>query len=156
MLNSSKVSDHHAIIPAVQIETADTAELPNGELNLLKLIICRLISAAAEPYVYENTTAIFECGGHTFTAKGKRVVSYGFKAMERLLASSSENEDGSETSVTFIEGQTFSDVTAEMQEKYTAPPKPYTEDTLLSAMEAAGAKETTVDAERKVCILCYL
>ena len=149
MLNSSKVSDHHAIIPAVQIETADTAELPNGELNLLKLIICRLISAAAEPYVYENTTAIFECGGHTFTAKGKRVVSYGFKAMERLLASSSENEDGSETSVTFIEGQTFSDVTAEMQEKYTAPPKPYTEDTLLSAMEAAGAKETTVDAERK-------
>lgn len=148
MLNSGKVSDHHAIIPTVQIENADTAELPNGELNLLKLIICRLISAAAEPYVYENTTAIFECGGHTFTAKGKRVVSYGFKAVEKLLASSSENEDG-ETSVIFTEGQTFSDVTAEMQEKYTAPPKPYTEDTLLSAMEAAGAKETTDDAERK-------
>ena len=149
LFNNSKVSDHHAIIPTVQIENADTAELPSGELHLLKLIICRLISAAAEPYVYENTTAIFECGGHTFTAKGKRVVSYGFKAVEKLLASSSESEDGGDPSVTFTEGQTFSDIKPELCEKYTAPPKPYTEDTLLSAMEAAGAKETTDDAERK-------
>lgn len=149
MFNNSKVSDHHAIIPTVQIETADTAELPNGELNILKLIICRLISAAAEPYVYENTTAIFECGGYTFTAKGKRVVSYGFKSVEKLLASSSENEDGGDPSVNFVEGQTFSNIKPELCKKYTAPPKPYTEDTLLSAMEAAGAKETTDDAERK-------
>ena len=149
MLNNSKVSDHHAIIPTVQIETVDTAELPNGELNILKLIICRLISAAATPYVYENTTAIFECGGYTFTAKGKRIVSYGFKSVEKLLASSSENEDGGDPSVNFVEGQTFSDIKPELCEKYTKPPKPYTEDTLLSAMEAAGAKETTDDAERK-------
>lgn len=149
MLNNSKVSDHHAIIPTVQIETADTAELPNGELNLLKLIICRLISSAATPYVYETVTAEFKCGGYTFTAKGKRVISYGFKAVEKLLASSSENEDESEMSVNFAEGQTFSDIKPELCEKYTAPPKPYTEDTLLSAMEAAGAKETTDDAERK-------
>lgn len=149
MLNNSKVSDHHAIIPTVQIETADTAELPNGELNLLKLIICRLISSAATPYVYETVTAEFECGGYTFTAKGKRVISYGFKAVEKLLASSSENEDGGDPPVNFAEGQTFSDIKPELCEKYTAPPKPYTEDTLLSAMEAAGAKETADDAERK-------
>lgn len=149
MLNNSKVSDHHAIIPTVQIETADTAELPNGELNLLKLIICRLISSAATPYVYETITSEFECGGYTFTAKGKRVISYGFKAVEKLLASSSENEDEGETSVNFVEEQTFSDIKPELCEKYTAPPKPYTEDTLLSAMEAAGAKETADDAERK-------
>lgn len=149
MLNNSKVSDHHAIIPTVQIETADTAELPNGELNLLKLIICRLISAAAEPYVYENTTAAFECGGYTFTAKEKRIVSYGFKSVEKLLASSSENEEVGDPSVNFVEGQTFSSIKPELCEKYTAPPKPYTEDTLLSAMEVAGAKETTDDAERK-------
>lgn len=149
MFNNNKVSDHHAIIPTTEIENADTAELPNGELNILKLIICRLISAAAEPYVYENTTAIFECGGHTFTAKGKRVLAYGFKAVEKLLASSSENEDGGETSVNFVEGQTFSDIKPQLCEKYTKPPKPYTEDTLLSAMEAAGAKETTDEAERK-------
>lgn len=149
MLNNSKVSDHHAIIPTVQIETADTAELPNGELNILKLIICRLISAAAEPFAYETIAAEFECGGYTFTAKGKHVVSYGFKAVEKLLASSSENEDEGETSVNFVEGQTFSDIKPELCEKYTAPPKPYTEDTLLSVMETAGAKETTDDAERK-------
>lgn len=148
MFNNGKVSDHHAIIPTMQIETADMAELPNGELNLLKLIICRLISAAAEPYVYENTTTEFECGGHIFTAKGKRVISYGFKILEKLLASSSENEDGV-PSVNFVEGETFSDIKPELCEKYTAPPKPYTEDTLLSAMEAAGAKETTDEAERK-------
>lgn len=149
MLNSSKVSDHHAIIPTIQIETADTAELPNGELNLLKLIICRLISSAATPYIYETITTEFECGSYTFTAKGKRVVSYGFKAVEKLLASSSENEGEDETSVNFVEGQTFSDIKPQLCEKYTKPPKPYTEDTLLSAMETAGAKETTDDAERK-------
>lgn len=148
-LNTGKVSDHHAIIPTVQIENFNTAELPNGELNILKLIICRLISAAAEPYVYETVTAEFECGGYTFTAKGKRVVSYGFKSVEKLLASSSENEDGGDPSVNFVEGQTFSDIKPKLCEKYTKPPKPYTEDTLLSAMEAAGAKETTDDAERK-------
>lgn len=149
MLNSSKVSDHHAIIPTTQIEKAEMAELPNGELNILKLIICRLISAAAESYVYENTTAEFSCGGYTFTAKGKHVISNGFKAVEKLLTSSSANEDGGDPSVNFIEGQTFSDVKPELCEKYTKPPKAYTEDTLLSAMEAAGAKETTDDAERK-------
>ena len=149
MLNNSRVSDHHAIIPTTEIENANTAELPNGELNILKLIICRLISAASEPYVYENTTATFECGGYTFTAKGKRIVSYGFKSVEKLLASSSENEDGGDPSVNFAEGETFTDIKPELCEKYTAPPKPYTEDTLLSAMEAAGAKETTDDAERK-------
>lgn len=149
MLNSSKVSDHHAIIPTTQIEKADMVALPNGELNILKLIICRLISTAAESYVYENTTATFECGCYIFTAKGKRVISYGFKAVEKLLASSSANEDGGDPPVNFIEGQTFSDVKPELCEKYTKPPKAYTEDTLLSAMEAAGAKETTDDAERK-------
>ena len=99
--------------------------------------------------MYETVTAIFECGGHTFTAKGKSVTHYGFKAVEKLLASSSENEDGGDLPVNFAEGQTFSDRKPELCEKYTAPPKPYTEDTLLSAMETAGAKETTDDAERK-------
>ena len=99
--------------------------------------------------MYENITAVFDCGGHTFTAKGKRVISYGFKSVEKLLASSSENEDGGDLSIAFTEGQTFSDRKPELCEKYTAPPKPYTEDTLLSAMETAGTKETTDDAERK-------
>ena len=149
LFNNEKVSDHHAIIPTVEIEKSNLSELPNGEKNILHLIICRLLSSSAKPYVYENTTAIFECGGHTFTAKGKSVIDYGFKAIEKLLAASSENEDGGDTPVNFTEGQTFSEVKPELCEKYTAPPKPYTEDTLLSAMETAWVKETTDDAERK-------
>ncbi len=149
LFNNNKVSDHHAMIPTMEIQKANLSELPNGERSLLNLIICRLLASSAQPYVYETVTAVFECGGHTFTAKGKRVISYGFKSVEKLLASSSENEDGGDPPVNFTEGQTFSDIKPELCEKYTAPPKPYTEDTLLSAMETAGAKETTDDAERK-------
>ena len=149
LFNNEKVSDHHAIIPTAEIQKANLSELPNGERSLLNLIICRLLASSAEPYVYETVTAIFECGGHTFTAKGKRVLAYGFKNVERLLASSSENEDGGDPPVNFVEGQIFPDIKPQLCEKYTAPPKPYTEDTLLSAMETAGAKETTDDAERK-------
>ena len=149
LFNNEKVSDHHAIIPTMEIQKANLSELPNGERSLLNLIICRLLTSSAEPYVYENTTAVFDCGGHTFTAKGKRVLAYGFKNVENLLASSSENEDGGDPPVNFTEGQTFADIKPQLCEKYTTPPKPYTEDTLLSAMETAGAKETTDDAERK-------
>lgn len=149
MLNNGKVSDHHAIIPTMAIEKTNITEIPNGEKNILLLIICRTIVSSAEPYTYENTIAEFECGGHTFTAKGKQVISYGFKAIESLLVSKSENEDGGDPVLSFYEGQTFAEVKPELKEKYTAPPKPYTEDTLLSAMETAGAKDTTDDAERK-------
>lgn len=149
LFNNEKVSDHHAIIPTMEIQKANISELPNGEKNILRLIICRLLASSAQPYVYETVTAVFDCGGHTFTAKGKRVISYGFKSVEKLLASSSENEDGGDPPIAFTEGQEFSDIKPELCEKYTAPPKPYTEDTLLSAMETAGAKETTDDAERK-------
>ena len=149
LFNNSKVSDHHAIIPTVEIQKASLSELPNSERNLLNLIICCLLASSAQPYVYETVTAAFRCGGHTFTAKGKSVIDYGFKTVEKLLASSSENEDGGDPPVNFAEGQTFSSAAVEIQKKYTASPKPYTEDTLLSAMETAGAKETTDDAERK-------
>ena len=149
LFNNEKVSDHHAIIPTMELGRADLSALPNGERNLLNLIICRLLDSSAQPYVYENTTAIFECGGHTFTAKGKSVIVYGFKTVEKLLDTSSENADNDNQLFNFTEGQTFSEVKPELCEKYTAPPKPYTEDTLLSAMETAGAKETTDDAERR-------
>ena len=149
MIDNKKVSDHHAIIPTIEIEKTDLTELPKGETNILKLIICKLLCASAEPYVYENTTAVFECGGYTFTVKGKTVISYGYKNIEKLLAdTSSESED--EISVPdFYRGQRFAGVTAETLEKETKPPKPYTEDTLLSAMENAGNKNIVKDAERK-------
>ena len=148
MINNSKVSDHHAIIPTLEIEKADLSAIPTGELNILKLVLCRIISASAESYVYENTTAVFECGGYTFTAKGKEIVSDGFRAIEKLIYSKADNSESAPL-VKFYKGQLFAGTVPELKEKYTRPPKPYTEDTLLSAMETAGAKETIDDAERK-------
>ena len=148
MINNSKVSDHHAIIPTLEIEKADLSAIPTGELNILKLVLCRIISASAESYVYENTTAVFECGGYTFTAKGKEIVSEGFRTIEKLIYPKTDNAESAPL-VKFYKGQLFAGAAPELKEKYTQPPKPYTEDTLLSAMETAGAKETADDAERK-------
>ena len=162
MINNSKVSDHHAIIPTLEIEKADLSAIPTGELNILKLILCWIISASAESYVYENTTAVFECGGYTFTAKGKEIVSEGFRTIEKLIYPKTDNSEAAPL-VKFYKGQLFAGAAPELKEKYTQPPKPYTEDTLLSAMVSAGdastlalrsvgnagAKETTDDAERK-------
>lgn len=148
MINNGKVSDHHAIIPTLEIEKADLSAIPTGELNILKLVFCRIISASAESYVYENTTAVFECGGYTFTAKGKEIISEGFRAIEKLIYPKTDNAESAPL-VKFYKGQLFAGAAPELKEKYTQPPKPYTEDTLLSAMETAGAKETTDSAERK-------
>ena len=148
MINNGKVSDHHAIIPTLEIEKADLSAIPTGELNILKLVLCRIISASAESYVYENTTAVFECGGYTFTAQGKEIVSEGFRTIEKLIFPKTDNAESAPL-VKFYKGQLFAGAAPELKEKYTQPPKPYTEDTLLSAMETAGAKETADDAERK-------
>ena len=162
MISNSKVSDHHAIIPTLEIEKADLSAIPTGELNILKLVLCRIISASAESYVYENTTAVFECVGYTFTAKGKEIVSEGFRTIEKLIYPKTDNAEAVQL-VKFYKGQLFAGAAPELKEKYTHPPKPYTEDTLLSAMVSAGdastlalrsvgnagAKETTDDAERK-------
>ena len=98
--------------------------------------------------MYENTTAVFECGGYTFTAKGKEIISEGFRTIEKLIYPKTDNAESAPL-VKFYKGQLFAGAAPELKEKYTQPPKPYTEDTLLSAMETAGAKETADDAERK-------
>lgn len=154
LISDKDVSDHHAILPTMEMEKADIPSLPVGERNLL-LLVCRgLLCAAAEPHVYETVTAAFTCGGHTFTAKGKHVVSEGWRKIDRIFRSflkekpeDGVNGDGSLPS--FAEGQTFEDVEATVTEHFTSPPKPYTEDTLLAAMERAGAEEIPDDAERK-------
>lgn len=151
LFNNEKVSDHHAIIPTVQIGRADYATLPNGEANILRLIFCKLLCAVHEPHVYEITTADFECAGKRFAAKGKTIVSEGWKEIERLLKyllKDSETTEEPVFSLEIAEGQSV-DVSASVNEHCTTPPKAYTEDTLLSAMEQAGKKETDSDAEHK-------
>ena len=152
MISDKDVTDHHAIIPTMEIEKADIGGLPVGERNLLLLVCCKLLCASAEPYVYETVTATFACAGKTFTAKGKHILSEGWREIEQLFRSSLKEkpEDSGNTDFPlFTEGQTFDSVTADITEHYTQPPKPFTEDTLLSAMESAGSVDMPDEAERK-------
>ena len=141
MISDKDVSDHHAIIPTMEIEKADIKALPLGERNLFLLVCCKLLCASAEPYVYEAVTAAFDCGGQSFTAKGKRILSEGWREIDRIFRAflkekSADGDDG--TLPDFTEGQTFDGAEVAVTEHFTQPPKPYTEDTLLSAMENAG------------------
>ena len=153
MVSDKDVTDHHAIIPTMETEKADISALPVGERNLFLLVCCRLLCAAANPYEYETVTASFECGGHTFTAKGKHILSEGWREIERIFRSSlkekPEDEDGGADLPELTEGETYDNVSAEITEHYTQPPKPFTEDTLLSAMENAGKADMPDEAERK-------
>lgn len=152
LISDKDVTDHHAIIPTMELEKADLKGLPVGERNLLLLVCCKLLCAAAEPHVYEVVTATFDCGGHVFTAKGKRVISEGWQKIERIFRSSlkekQEDEDSGDLP-DFAEGQTFENVEAAVTEHFTVHPKPFTEDTLLAAMERAGVEDMPEDAERK-------
>lgn len=156
-LNSKKVSDHHAIIPTSELGKTDLAALPESERNILILVGVRLLCATAEPHVFEAVTAVFECVGQQFTAKGKTILSIGWKDIDRLfratLKAKPDTDEDDETleldAPPFSEGQTVKPVPAKVTEHTTAPPKPHTEDTLLSAMERAGSEDTTEEAERK-------
>ena len=152
MISDKDVSDHHAIIPTMEIEKADLKLLPVGERNLLLLVCCKLLCASAEPYVYEAVTATFNCCGRSFTAKGKRVLAEGWREIDRIfrafLKEKPADGDGG-TIPDFTEGQIFDGAEIAVTEHFTQPPKPYTEDTLLSAMENAGKEDTPEDAERK-------
>ena len=153
LVNDGKVSDHHTIIPTLELENADLSALPVGERNLLLLVCRELLCAAAEPYVYEAVTATFTCGGQTFTAKGRHVLSLGWKDIDCIFRASLKEQPEGEAEPAalpdFTEGQTFDQVEAAVTEHFTAPPKAYTEDTLLSAMETAGKDDMPEDAERK-------
>ncbi len=153
LVNDREVSDHHALIPTLELEKADVPALPVGERNILLLVCCKLLCAAAEPFVYETVTATFDCGGHTFTAQGKQVLSLGWRAIQEVFHSSlkekPEDEDAEGVLPALTEGQVFEPVTASVTEHFTAPPRPYTEDSLLAAMENADKEEIPEDAERR-------
>ena len=153
LVNDKEVSDHHAILPTLELEKADVPALPVGERNILLLVCCKLLCAAAEAFVYEAVTATFDCGGHTFTAKGKQVLSQGWRAIQEVFRSAlkekPENEDAAGVLPALTEGQVFEPVSASVTEHFTLPPRPYTEDSLLVAMENAGKEDMPDEAERR-------
>lgn len=154
ILNSKKVSDHHAIIPTAEAVKTDKGSLPESERNILLLLSMKLLSATAQPYRYEAVTASFDYGGITFTAKGKTVKCEGFKELERRFraALKTKPEDRKATKENplpeLTEGQEIT-AKAVMTEHDTTPPTAYIEDTLLSAIERDGNGDITKGAEQK-------
>lgn len=154
VVSDKDVSDHHAIIPTMEMEKQDVSLLPVGERNVFLLTCCKLLCAMAEPHIYESVTAVFNCGEYAFTAKGREVLAEGWKETDRLFRASLKDKPEDDTAdgavlPTVSQGQIFERVKASVTEHFTTPPKPYTEDTLLSAMEHAGAEDMPEDAERK-------
>ena len=151
VLNSKKVSDHHAIIPTAEFVKQGFAGLAESECKLMNLVCSKLLCAIAAPHEYETVTAVFSCAGNEFTAKGKTVLVPGWKEIDQRFRSTLKADTEEEVLNTLpelAEGQSFS-VTANVSEHFTSPPKAYTEDTLLSAMERAGAEDMPENAERK-------
>ena len=153
-LDSRQVSDHHAIIPTMELAKTDLSTLPETEKNILTLAGARLLFAAAEPHIYEAVKAVFECAGTQFTATGKTVLCGGWKDLEALYRATLKgkpDEDGGDAAALpeFSEGQAFEHPAARVTAHDTTPPKQHTEASLLSAMERAGNEDTDPDAERR-------
>lgn len=158
IINNKKVSDHHALLPTAQIAEKDLNAIPESERNILYLISAKLICAVAEPHKYEAVKAVLTCENSEFTANGKTVINDGWKRLDSRIKSllkggdTEEKSDSPEKSLPELtEHQTFENVSAATAEHWTSPPKPFTEDTLLSAMETAGNKEydENSDVEKK-------
>ena len=140
--NSKKVSDHHAIIPTLVAGETDINTLPAGEREIIKLIAKQVLRAVCDSFRYRETVAVISCGDHTFTAKGKIVENTGWKIYN-------EKEQTDKVLPELADGDELKVANAEIKEGTTKPPSHFTEDSLLSAMEVAGAKDMPDDAERK-------
>ena len=151
VLNSKKVSDHHAIIPTAEFAKQGFIGLAESECKLMNLVCSKLLCAVAAPHEYETVTAVFSCSGNEFTAKGKTVLVPGWKEIDQRFRSTLKADTEEEVLNALpelTEGQSFS-VMANVSEHFTSPPKAYTEDTLLSAMERAGTEDMPEEVERK-------
>ena len=147
-----KVSDHHAIIPTQNMTREALAQLPMGERSILTLLAVRLLAATGEPCETDEVAVTLDCEGHDFTAKGSTVRQMGYRMFEETFRGSLGGREQKEREYPIppLEiGQTVGPVVATIREGQTTPPKRYTEDTLLAAMETAGAKDAPEDAERK-------
>ena len=149
VINGKEVSDHHAIIPTASVDKANLEELPSGEREVLKLIAIRLLEAVSAPCRYMETVIDADCKGHQFKAKGKQVIDEGWKAIAPSKKSDKDEDNDQEISVGINAGEKLKINSKECKEGKTSAPKSFTEDTLLSAMEKAGADEIPDDAERK-------
>lgn len=144
VVNNSKVTDHHAIIPTLKVSDIDLSSLPYGEREVLKLIAIRLLVGVGENHIYAETVITGKCADYTFTTKGKTVLYNGFKDIQKLYK---EQEEKAEPPLPKLEKGNVFNAVSSIKEGKTSPPKNYTDDTLLSAMENANNSE--VDSDMK-------
>ena len=147
VINNQKVSDHHALIPTTTMARMNLSALPAGEQSVLRMIAARMLAAVGKPYRYAETTVEINCADTVFTAKGKEVLDEGWKAIERQFLPNTEKAERKLPAIS--EGSTFFFDTADLKEGRTSPPKHFTEDLLLQAMENAGSETFPANAERK-------
>ena len=149
VINGSKVTDHHAILPTRSMLQADLEALPKGEQNVLKLIIARTLMAVSKPFRYLETLLTTECAGEEFTAKGKEILEEGWKAVERKVLADILNRKQELTALPNAAENECGILNAELKEGQTSPPKHFTEDLLLHAMETASADSMPEGVERQ-------
>ena len=153
VIDNSKVTDHHALIPTAGITEYDLQSLPAGERSLLTMLMVRLLCAVGTPCWIHETAVTLECEGVSFFLKGRQIMNMGWKSMEKnyrtALKSAPVEETAAQELPPLNDQMTFLPIKTSIQEGKTSPPRFYTEATLLSAMENAGAGETPDDAERK-------
>lgn len=144
-INNSKVSDHTALLPTEKIASADLNAVSEGERNLLYLVAIRVLCAVSAPHMYESVRVSLQCADAVFTATGKTVQQDGWKGIDQLLRSKLKQQEASESEEesckalpSLEQGQVIEQVAASVVQRSTHPPKPYTDDTLLAAMERAG------------------
>ena len=149
VINGSKVTDHHALLPTASVARADLSALPAGEMSILRLIAARLLCAVGEPYRYAETVLTTTCAGEEFSAKGKVVLDEGWKSIERRVLGDLLSKKKEPAALPDVQRQSRCSIAgAELKEGQTSPPKHYNEDLLLSAMQSAGADSMEDDVER--------
>ena len=148
VINNSKVTDHHAILPTMQGAKCNKAKLSETKQKILSLIIWKLVQAVQPSFIYEDVLVTVCCQGRNFTAKYKDVLQPGYTAKPVPFAEPEKDKDVP-LPKKMEQGMVLPIVRAEKKQGFTSPPKVYTEDTLLSAMETAGNKEFEKDTEKK-------
>lgn len=148
VFNSKKVTDHHAIIPTVSSLSEDLSGIPESEAKVYRLISNKLHASVGYPLIENTTKIVASFDGFEFTSSGKVIKDEGFsKYLKEYKSKKSEDAVLPDVSV----GDVLSVENKEVKEKFTQPPKHFTEDTLLKSMEIAGndALEKGVEVERK-------
>ena len=149
VINSKKVTDHHAIIPTKTAASYDISSLPSGEQAILTMLAVRLICAVGTPCLYAETVVEAECAGQKFRTKGKTATDIGWRRYAGKPSEEAEKNAGASELPELSEGMTLELARVDLKEGKTSPPKRFTEDLLLSAMESASSDEFQAGVERK-------